>query len=474
MKKKIIFLSLILILMISKVSAASEYYDNIWIGSQGSKSNIVYGINDIVETENGYLAVGPYDTFGDFEPTIYVLDQNGKATSQISLGEYNSALAYLDVLRIIEIDGYYYAITESDYISSDSATGESIYHTYFVEMNEKGKILDVITVESSNGFGYGYNDVEIIIKETEKYVYITNNDENGYLRISKEDFTCVEADFTAIPEEDKEAMEDLAGAITDYYVQSEYKDGYFVYIDDNYDEEDNYLTSNFGYYCDGEIKWKVSIYYWNKFVSSGTTVEYNNNLIFVNYDIDKDPVLITIDENGNILEENKMVDYFEGIEDYDYYNFEHIIPGENGFFVTGSYVFLEDAENIYLDERLSQSAPMYFQKKYKIYTQTDGNGNVTSSQEWGFGKETVTFTVTPNEGYVLSEVKVTDSEGNVLIFTDYTFTMPSADVTIEAKFIIEETNPETSDIAIIMAIVIGLVGLYFAIKNKKKIEFINE
>lgn len=472
MKKKITFLSLILLLMISKVSAASEYYDNIWIGSQGSKSEIVYGINDIIETENGYLAVGPYDTFGEFDPTIYVLDKNGKATSQINIGNYDSALYYLDVLRIIEIDGYYYAITESDYISSDSTTGESIYHTYFVEMNEKGKILDVITVESSNGFGYGYNDVEVIIKETENYVYITNNDENGYLRISKEDFTCVEADFTAIPEEDKDAMEDLAGAITNYYVQSEYKDGYFVYIDDNYDEEGNYLTSNFGYYVDGEIKWEVSIYYWNKFVSSGTTVEYNNNLIFVNYDIDKDPVLITIDENGNILEENKMADYFADIEDYDYYNFEHIIPGENGFFVTGSYVFLDDAENIYLDERMSQSAPMYFQKKYVVKTLTDGNGIITSSQDWGFGNESVTFTVTPKEGYVLSEVRVTDANGKVVVFSDYTFTMPSADVTIEATFSVK--NPETADVIIIIAILVIIASIAVYIKNKKKIEFINE
>lgn len=472
--KKTIFSILAFLLLIAGVNAESTYYDNIWIGSQGSKSNIVYGINDIVETENGYLAVGPYDTFGDFEPTIYILDQNGKATSQISLGEYNSALAYIDVLRVVKIGDYYYAITETDYINYDSTTKKNIYNIYFVKMNDKGKILDMHTIEVNEDYGSGYADVELIVKETEDYIYITDNYESTYIKISTSDFTGTEYSFDNIPEEDKDIMSDLVIAITDYYYQNEYKDGYFVYIEDKYNENNVYETSTFGYLKDGKINWTIDIYYWTKYMSSGTAVEYNDLLIFVNYDINKDPVLIAINEKGEIVEENKMADYFKDIEDYDYYNFEHIIPGENGFYVTGSYVFQEDSDKIYLYERLSQSAPMYFQKKYKVYTKTDGNGNVTSSQEWGFGKETVTFTVTPNEGYVLSEVKVTDSEGNVLIFTDYTFTMPSADVTIEAKFIIEEPNPETSDIAIIMAILVIIASIAVYIKNKKKIEFINE
>ena len=316
MKKKIIFLSLMIVLMITKVNAASEYYDNIWIGSQGSKSDIVYGINDIVETKNGYLAVGPYDTFGDFNPTIYVLDKNGTATSHINLENYVTNLYDVDVLRLVEIDGYYYAITASDYNSTDTNTGESIYDNYIIKLDEKGKVLDSTSVKTRNfNIGTDYADVEMILKESEEYIYITNNNKDQYIRISKKDLTGTQISFDNIPEEDKEVMEELVGAIKDYYVMSEYKDGYFVFVEDKKDENNEYETSIFGYYNEGKIVWETEIYYWSKYMSEGTTIEYNGNLIFVNYDIDKDPVLITIDENGKILEENKMANYFTDVED---------------------------------------------------------------------------------------------------------------------------------------------------------------
>lgn len=475
MKKKIIFLSLMIVLMITKVNAASEYYDNIWIGSQGSKSDIVYGINDIVETKNGYLAVGPYDPFNSMDPTVYVLDKNGKATTQINLENYVTNLYGVDVLRLVEIDGYYYAITASDYNSKDTNTGESIYDNYIIKLDEKGKVLDSTSVQTRNfSIGTDYADVEMILKESEEYIYVTNNNKDQYIRISKKDLTGTQISFDNIPEEDKEVMEDLVGAITDYYVMSEYKDGYFVFIEDIYDEEDNYVTSIFGYYNEGEIVWETEIYYWSKYMSEGTTVEYNDLLIFVNYNKDKDPVLITIDENGKILEENKMATYYENIEDYDYYNFQHILPAKKGFFITGSYVFLEDKESEYLDERLSQSAPMYFQKKYIVTTKTDGNGNVTSSQEWGYGSESVTFVVTPNEGYVLGVAKVTDSDGNVIEFTENTFTMPNADVIIEVTFtkIPVEENPETSDIILTISVISFIIGGIVIYKNKKRLNWL--
>lgn len=69
----------------------------------------------------------------------------------------------------------------------------------------------------------------------------------------------------------------------------------------------------------------------------------------------------------------------------------------------------------------------------------------------------VTFVVEPKEGYVLSVIKVTDENGNVLTFTDNTFTMPNANVKIEAVFI---KNPETTDIAVI-ALIISLASAIF-------------
>ena len=72
------------------------------------------------------------------------------------------------------------------------------------------------------------------------------------------------------------------------------------------------------------------------------------------------------------------------------------------------------------------------------------------------GGEVIKFTVEPKEGYVLGSVKVTDEKGNVVTFTNYTFTMPSANVLIEATFV--KVNPKTADINMIIVTTILLIS----------------
>ena len=103
---------------------------------------------------------------------------------------------------------------------------------------------------------------------------------------------------------------------------------------------------------------------------------------------------------------------------------------------------------------------------YDIKNQTDGNGTIKVLGASKAG-EPVTFNITPEEGYVLGVVKVTDKDGNVLTFTDYKFTMPSSDVTIEATFLPE--NPETSDLITYIILLFGLTTLFIIyIKNEQK------
>ncbi len=106
---------------------------------------------------------------------------------------------------------------------------------------------------------------------------------------------------------------------------------------------------------------------------------------------------------------------------------------------------------------------------YSIETKTDGNGTVEADHVEAEGGTEIKFTVTPNEGYVLSVVKVTDANGNVITFTDYTFTMPNANVLIEATFVpIPEDNPETSDILAIVCTVFVISGILLTYMNYKK------
>lgn len=109
---------------------------------------------------------------------------------------------------------------------------------------------------------------------------------------------------------------------------------------------------------------------------------------------------------------------------------------------------------------------LYFNIIHNIYVNTSGKGTVeVSHKEAGWGDE-VTFTITPEEGYVLGVVKVTDSNENTITFTDYQFTMPDADVTIEVTFVVE--NPETY--AFISIVVVAALGgsSYWLITNRKK------
>lgn len=113
---------------------------------------------------------------------------------------------------------------------------------------------------------------------------------------------------------------------------------------------------------------------------------------------------------------------------------------------------------------------------YLINTKTDGNGIIISTKEHAAKGEEINFELKPSDGYVLSEAKVTDSNGNVIVFTENTFTMPSADVLIEATFkkaeAPKEDNPETADfislfVATILLILEILTINYFNKKAKE-------
>ncbi len=67
------------------------------------------------------------------------------------------------------------------------------------------------------------------------------------------------------------------------------------------------------------------------------------------------------------------------------------------------------------------------------------NGTVTANYEKAVKNSVVTLTVTPDEGHVLGELTVTDSDGNPIALTDngdgtYTFVMPDGGVTVKAVF----------------------------------------
>ena len=111
----------------------------------------------------------------------------------------------------------------------------------------------------------------------------------------------------------------------------------------------------------------------------------------------------------------------------------------------------------------------YFSYDYVVETKTDGNGTVKASKIRSSAGEVIEFTVEPNDGYTLGVVKVTDAKGNIIMYTDKnTFTMPNADVLIEATFVKSAINPATATgIGIGLLAIIALASGYYAIKQRR-------
>ncbi len=77
---------------------------------------------------------------------------------------------------------------------------------------------------------------------------------------------------------------------------------------------------------------------------------------------------------------------------------------------------------------------------YMIDIMESTHGTVTASPKWASSGRIVTLTVTPDEGYELAALTVTDKNGNDVALTNngdgtYSFKMPASKVTVKATFI---------------------------------------
>ena len=93
-------------------------------------------------------------------------------------------------------------------------------------------------------------------------------------------------------------------------------------------------------------------------------------------------------------------------------------------------------------EKIHTSAPSA--PRYDVAVSDGAHGSVTVSPKSASKGSTVTVTVTPDKGYALETLAVTDKNGSMLDLTDrgngkYTFTMPSGPVTVAATFMDDNT-----------------------------------
>ena len=72
--------------------------------------------------------------------------------------------------------------------------------------------------------------------------------------------------------------------------------------------------------------------------------------------------------------------------------------------------------------------------KYNVTVSSTTNGSVTASPTSAEAGATIALTVTPDAGYVLDALTVTDASSNTIEVADNKFTMPASDVTVTATF----------------------------------------
>ena len=85
--------------------------------------------------------------------------------------------------------------------------------------------------------------------------------------------------------------------------------------------------------------------------------------------------------------------------------------------------------------------------RYDVTLADTDNGSITATHKRASKNSTVTITATPDEGYVVDAVTVTEKDGDKVEVTKkddnkYTFKMPASDVTVKATFKAEQTEPE--------------------------------
>ena len=85
-------------------------------------------------------------------------------------------------------------------------------------------------------------------------------------------------------------------------------------------------------------------------------------------------------------------------------------------------------------------------RPYHVTVEPGTNGTVTADKDTTYKGDTVTLTITPDEGYELASLTVTDADNNSITVMDNTFIMPASDVTVTATFV-EEVPPNIVTVA---------------------------
>ena len=435
------------------------------IAKKDDKYYVSTGVYIEKDSENSYIDVKLYLISENLEilntNTIEHKYDNIIQNNSInnSIGRYNHGIIndkgtiYVRVKSTIYTSGHWYSISEN---IDDSISLANYNNSRYVAFS----ITNILNKNTKPEIDY-MNDYPEIINKLEQDGYITKKyfNDGGFYYSG--------ASFSV----EKDGNNYIVNVLSYQKVESPDGDG----------EKDEHYTKLDIIYYDKSINeiFKKEVYDWSlQYVGKTCNGPIVNNIskIFDNYIVvvansNEDNYLIIYDKSGNIVRDLS--------EDLDYNNLSatSLMISNRGFWVELNQInYVCDIKGAGIDQNLGDiigiqppsTVMIYYSYPFLINKNIQGEGNIEATYDTAWEGTTVKFTVEPKPGYVLGEVKVTDANGNVVIFTDYTFTMPSADVTIEATFI--PINPNTKTFTLYLAIVLGgisLIALYLFSQRKK-------
>ena len=459
-------LVILIVLFLPIIVNAKENLNFEWGKYIDTNNEYTSYIIDVVETEEGYLAYS-------YNYVIYY-DKDGNIINT----EYLDG--YCDYIKYDESTNQFLCLYE-DYEYVD---GQSNYTIYSILLDEK---LNILKYNKDTSMDYIYPNNSYFLESKDNYIIIDLYNFNTFI-IKKDLSTFNEYSI------DELTADQVKEYWQDYYII------YKLYEENPENPREYYNIVNNNQYT------LLAYYDYKQKINGIEIYDKNYNQILDQQINTPNQIIAELTNDGYyIITENDISDrdecrrenmctsqieltkynfqkekeYSEELQTlvsdgYEYYYNEgrkitNLKKVNNGLIMLSNYVvspsgeILPDPDEVIIGE-LPTITKYYF--TYDISTKTDGNGTIKVLGTAKSG-EGVTFEITPKEGYVLGVVKVTDKDGNVLTFTDYKFTMPSSDVTIEATFLPE--NPETSDLITYIILLFGLTTMFIIyIKNEQK------
>ncbi len=421
MKKK--FLLFITLFFIIFTYANAEQLINYDWSFYKTNNNYGYGLNNVLVENNKYYTwhldknlfiniINEYNENGEllnsFEPnikepiidlinyddtfiaidrigTIYKLDYNFKITKEISNQEKISIINDKSELKISNNTIYYIDKTNFNIYSSDYQLNN--YNFYNLD--------NIASTEEL------FNKVTFL-SQTDKMYFkyfeaIANNDEDTIIiDILKSDKAYF---ITSATQKDKEITASIK--LVDENLNVVWLDNYFK-----------------------EIPIKVLLFNDYIFVLSIDVEENNYNIKVYNSDYK-----FIVEEKFNLKDNNAIP--------------ISIIGNDKGILIKSKFYESNDVMTIALNENYNGIIiDKYSVNIFNIKKIVNGEGVIEAKNSAIVG-DIVPFQIIAKEGYVLDKLSIKDSNGNSLPVTDYTFIMPTSDITISAIFV--PKNPNTED-----------------------------